>query len=507
VPRPALAAALALVLLVGACSDGRDGAATASTAADPASSAPPIAPSTSTTPTTDAPAPGFVPGPLAWEGCGRGLECATLTVPLDHDRPDGPTTEVAVARRPARDADGRIGVLLVNPGGPGASGISFIEGGPPVAGLDERFDVVAWDPRGVDDSGGLGCRDGVGAFRGLDPSPDDAAEQSALDASAAVIAADCTGTGAPAAELAANLDSTVAARDLDVLRRALGEEQVSFLGYSYGTLIALEYLRTYPDRVRALALDGVVDPAQTLGDLLTDQTVAIDRLVAEGLSVCAAEGRCVLDDPAAAYDDLAARVEVEALPSRAGDAIGPGRLAFAAIAATYGADGIERLGDALADGVQGDGTALARLADSYAIDDDGFVAYVATLCVDGPHPDGAEEAAAFAARLAARSPRFGAAIANEVLPCAFWGVEPGRDPAPLATTGAGPPVLVIGTTGDGATPYATAERVATVLAGSVLLTYDGLGHTASTGDACVADAVRATLVDLELPTLGTVCQG
>lgn len=497
---------LVFALLVGACSDGRDDAAgTASTAATVASSVPTTAPATTTAPPPAAPAPGFVPAPLAWEDCGSGLECATLTVPLDHDRPDGPTTDLAVARRPARDRDARIGVLLVNPGGPGASGISFIEGGPPLAGLDARFDLVGWDPRGVGASDGLACDDGVGPFLALDPSPDDPAEQAAIDAAAGALAADCTGPGAPAADLAAHLDSTVVARDLEVLRQALDEEQLSFLGYSYGTLLALEYLRAHPDRVRALALDGVVDPAQTLGDLLVDQAVAIDGLVTDGLAACAADGRCRLDDPLGAYDELAVRVEREPLPSADGEAVGPRRLAFAAIAATYRADGMARLGAALAIGLDGDGTALAGLADSYAVDDESFVAYVATLCVDGPNPRGGEEAAAFAAALAERSPRFGAAIANEVLPCAFWGAEPGRRPAPVPAEATGPPVLVVGTTGDGATPYATAERVVAALPGSVLVTYDGFGHTASTADECVADAVRAALVDLELPPPGTVC--
>ncbi len=464
-------------------------------------------PPATTSPTARPPSSSaFVPEPLSWERCRDDLDCATLVVPLDHDDPDGPTVEVSVARRPASDPDERIGTLLVNPGGPGASGLGFIAEGTPIPGLDERFDIVAWDPRGVGASSGLGCETAVAPFRDLDPGPDDDTEQSALDDAANEVADGCSAPGAPAADLAAHLDSTVAARDLDVLRRALGEEQVSFLGYSYATLIGLEYLRLFPERVRAMALDGVVDPAQSLTELLGDQTDAIDREITDGLTACAAAGDCELDDPLASYDQLAAQVEVEPLPSRAGDDVDPGRLAFAAIAATYQGDGIVRLGAALAEGVGGDGTALARLADGYAIGDDDFAAYVATLCVDGPYPEGAAAAEAFADELAARSPRFGAAVANEVLPCAFWSVEPGRVPAPLDPAPGLPPVLVVGTTGDAATPYAAAERLAATLPGNVLLTYDGPGHTASTKNRCVADTVADYLVELRLPPVGTVCR-
>ena len=435
-----------------------------------------------------------------WEPCGTGIQCATITVPVDHDDPEGRRIQLAVARRPATDPERRIGVLLVNPGGPGASGIEYLRERPPRGELAERFDVVAWDPRGVGASTRLACDRDSDAFRALDPSPDDAGEQQALDDAAAALAASCA---AADPELVANLDATVVARDLDWLRRALGEEQVSFVGYSYGTLLGLEYARAHPGRVRALVLDGVVDPAQTLAELLEAQAVAIEAVLRAGLSGC--EG-CGPDDPVAAYDAVAARVEREPLPSAEGAAVGPARLALAGIAATYRRDGVATLAEALADAEAGDGTALARLADSYTSSVDAFMPYVATLCADGPYVTGATEAAAFAARLARISPWFGAAIANEVLPCAFWSVPPGRVPSPvgagLVTTA---PVLVLGTTGDVATPYGAAERVAASLPGAVLVTHVGDGHTASGAGDCVDDVVRRYLIELDLPEPGTTC--
>jgi pimeloyl-ACP methyl ester carboxylesterase len=394
-----------------------------------------------------------------------------------------------------------VGTLLVNPGGPGASGIDDLRAGGPRARLADRFDVVAWDPRGTGGSTRLDCDEGSEEFRALDPSPDDPGEQQALDEAAAALAAACT---AADPDLLANLDATVVARDLDLLRRALGEEQISFAGYSYGTLLGLEYARAFPGRVRALVLDGVVDPGQAPAGLLEEQAAAIEPVLRSGLADC--DG-CVLDDPVAAYDAVAARVEREPLPSETGRPVGPARLTLAAIAATYRTDGPEVLAEALADAEHGDGTALDRLAAGYDGAVASFMTYVATVCADGPHPLGAGEAAAFADRLARISPWFGAAIANEVLPCAFWTVPPGRVPTPITPDDpAGVvPTLVIGTTGDVATPYATAERVAAALPGAVLLTHVGGGHTASGRDRCVDDAVRRFLVDLEPPEPGTRC--
>lgn len=487
------------VLALAACAGSEEHGPRAEGATTPAG-----APATSPAapqPPDDPAAP--IPPPLTWEPCGSGLECATLAVPLDHDDPQGRRIDLAVARRPVADPDDRIGTLFVNPGGPGASGIDHLRHGGPGGRLADRFDVVAWDPRGTGGSTRLDCDEGTVAFRALDPSPDDAAEQRALDDAAAALAAACTSADPG---LVANLDATVVARDLDLLRRALGEERVSFAGYSYGTLLALEYARAFPERVRALVLDGVVDPGQAPAELLEDQAVAIERVLRTRLADC--DG-CALEDPVAVFDAVAARVERDPLPSSAGPPVGPARLALAGIAATYRSDGPTVLAEALADAEDGDGTALDRLAAGYDGAVTAFMAYVATVCADGPHPTGASEAAAFADRLAGISPWFGEAIANEVLPCAFWTVPPGRVPTPIAPGDrAGTvPMLVIGTTDDVATPYATAERLAAALPGAVLLTHAGAGHTASGRDPCVDGAVRRFLVELVPPEPGTTCPG
>lgn len=491
-----LAALLVTAALAGGCGDTGDTSPTS-----PDSIGAPAA-TDATTATVEAPEP--VPAPVSWRACGGGLDCATVTVPLDYADPGGPTVDLAVARRPAADPSARIGSLFVHPGGPGASGIEYLRAGLGQP-FGDRFDLVAWDPRGVGDSGTLGCAGDIDALRSLDPAPGNADGLAALTDAARRAADSCT---ASAGALLAHLDASVNARDLDQLRRAVGDDALNFLGYSYGTLVGLEYARRYPARVRTLALDGVVDPAAALETLLTGQTDAIERQINERFAPCEGapvDASCPLDDPAAAYDRVAARVRVASLPAGAGATLGPEQLAFAAISATYGgADATAQLLRGLADADRrGDGTRLATLAAAYGSGAD-TDAYVAVTCVDSPHPTGTDGWRALADRLAARSRRFGAAAANEVLPCAYWPVPPTRVPEPVTPTALGP-ALVIGTTGDAATPYADAVAVAAALPGAVLLTYDGIGHTASGRNRCIAAATNAYLVDLTLPEPGTVC--
>lgn len=428
------------------------------------------------------------PGELDWTACG-GLDCATLEVPLDYDEPDGETVEIEIARNPARDEEDRIGVVLVNPGGPGASGVEYVQSGA-LDNLTERFDVIGWDPRAVGDSTALECASDTGAeqaaedLRTLDPEPDDDAEQQALDDAGEELADRCGELDRAYLE---NLDSEVTARDIEEIRRALGEEQISFVGYSYGTLLGQEYARLHPDRVRAMVLDGVVDPSKSLTDFLEEQAVGLDGVLAE-----------VGDQ----YDRLLAQLEQEPVKTRRGDDVGPAELAIAAFSSSYTAGGMTTLARAMSDAERGNGDDLARLAASYTASGD-YTAYVATLCADSDHPEGGDEWKAFADRLREVAPRLGAAVANEVLPCAFWAVPPTREPSPVRPEGLAP-VLVVGTTGDVATPYEDAVRVAENLPGAVLLTYEGEGHTA-TASTCVDRAVETYLVELELPESGTVC--
>lgn len=460
----------------------------------------------------DAPVVDRPDGSLDWDDCvddddADGYECATLDVPLDWSRPDGDRIDIAVARR--RAAGRRVGTLVSNPGGPGASGIDHLFAEPFGAALTERFDLVSFDPRGVGRSTSFDCDRHVEDFLDHDPDPDDAAEQAALERDAARISAQC---GRRNPGLAANVGTDDVARDLDALRVALGEERLSYIGFSYGTLLGLRYLDLFGDRVRAMVLDGVVDPTETFEEWLSGQAVAFDAALDRALDACGtltdAEGAtipCPLDDPQADFDRAQALVDRRPVPVRDDPAttVGPAEFVTGAIFAGYGPELWASLHESIAGVLDGDGTDMDALAAGY-YDLGGFTAYAAVECLDSVRPVGVEEYRAFAARLDAASPRLGATVANELAVCATW-------PAPVRSiTGPvdgadGPPILVVGNRGDPATPYRQAVEVASMLHDGRLVSYDGEGHTSYGRDACVDDAVEHYLVGLVAPVTDPDC--
>ncbi|MBL8775406.1 MAG: alpha/beta fold hydrolase [Acidimicrobiales bacterium] len=450
--------------------------------------------------------PTTVPAPetdIDFGPCDLGFgECGTVTVPLDHSDPDGDTIDVEVARVPAANPDERIGVLLTNPGGPGASGIEFALAQPFPQEVLDRFDIIGWDPRGVGGTEGLTCGENVDAFLDIDPEPDSNREQRQLDEAARAVADECEQTDG---ELLPFVGTRDVVQDMDAIREALGEEQISYAGYSYGTALGLGYLEEFPDRVRAMVLDGVVDPTQDLTGFLLAQGQAIEEQVNALLDGCADDPSCPLDDAGAAFDRVAAQLDEEPLPGGDGE-VGPSELQTGAVYATYGFEGndAELLWQALADAEDGDGDAIAALAQQY-YDLSSYTPYAAVECVDSEVPQGSEEFQAFADELIAVAPRTGASVANELLPCAFWPAPPSGDPHVVTAPGS-PAVLVIGTTGDAATPYQQSVDVAENLEDGHLLTLDATGHVASGRSTCIDDASATYLIDLVLPPEDTVCE-
>ena len=450
--------------------------------------------------------PTTVPAPatdIDFGTCDIGFgECGTVTVPLDHSDPDGPTIDIEVARVPAADPDQRIGVLLTNPGGPGASGVEFALAEPFPQEVLDRFDIIGWDPRGVGGSAGLTCGENVDAFLDVDPEPDSNREQRQLDAAAQAVADECEATDGDLLPFVGTRDVV---QDMDAIREALGEDQISYAGYSYGTALGLGYLEEFPERTRAMVLDGVVDPTVGLTDFLLAQGQAIEGQVNDILARCDDDPDCPLDVATADFDEVAALVD-EA-PIRGGDGeVGPAELQTGAVYATYefSPDDPAALWQALADALEGDGDGLAELAQDY-YDLGGYTSYAAVECVDSPVPQGSAEYQAFADELVAAAPRTGASVANELLPCAFWPAPPSGDPHVVTAPGS-PPVLVIGNTRDAATPYQQAVDVAENLEDGHLLTLDAAGHVASGRSACIDDATTTYLIDLVLPAEDTVCE-
>ena len=459
------------------------------------------------------------PAALDWVDCDGGAQVAALAVPIDRAAPAGDDLVLAVARRPA--SGDRIGSLVVNPGGPGASALEFAllaaDYFPDV--ITERFDVVAFDPRAVGLSAGFDCVDDATMARwwGTDRSPDDAGERAATARAAAAVAEGCTERHGDLLQHVSTLDT---AHDLEAIRVALGEDTISYLGFSYGTLIGALYAEEYPERVRAMVLDGAVDPSRPTELTLADQAAGFEGALEAFLDDCASRDDCAFfsgGDPHHAYDLLMEAIDAEVL--YAVDAggeergLGPGEADLGVASALYfGRDGWPRLADALVGAARGDASELLQLADEYAQRttdgryDDGLEASYAIGCLDGPQPT-IDELTVLADELHLRLPRFGAATAWYGAPCAFWSAPPAVEGAygPVRAAGA-PPIVVIGTTGDPASPYAWSESLAEQLERGVLLTRDASGHLAYLrGDGCIDDAVHRALIELVPPAPGTRC--
>lgn len=426
-----------------------------------------------------------------------------MRVPLDYSNPTGKTIELSLNELPARKPDQRIGPLLLNPGGPGGSGLEFVAGGVDLpATILDRFDIVGFDPRGVGASTGLPCGDDtVPAFRRVDSTPDTPEEQSELDAAAQAVVNDCEQN---AADLLPHVGTDDVVRDMDSIRQALGEQRINFLGLSYGTLLGLRYAQLFPGRVRAIAIDGVVDPNQDFEAFLRQQTIAFDKQIGTILDACPAGGRnCPPGGAAEAYDELAKRVESQPIAGSNGKSLGPSELATAALIPAYEPEAVTILYRAITSALGGDPSGMLQLADAYE-QSAKYTLYAAVECIDSPHPVGSQAYQAFAHELEGLSPRFGGAIANELVTCAFWPAPVQSVVGPVTAPDASP-ILVVGTTHDSATPYQQAVDVAATLAHGRLLTFDGESHTSFGRSTCVATAEAAYFVDLTLPPDGTIC--
>lgn len=450
---------------------------------------------------------------LDWHDCDNG-QCATLSVPLDPAQPEGEQIDLALARVPAKDPDRRIGSLLVNPGGPGAPGADFAQ---EVAQrlpsrITDRFDVVGWDPRGAGHSSPVDCGDRLDYLFAVDTAPDDAAERTALDDASRRFVAACEQGSAKLLPHIASIDTV---HDMDRIRAALGDDKLTYAGFSYGTYLGALYAQQYPDKVQALVLDGAVDPAIPAAEVSLQQAKGFEASLQAFLQDCARRDDCAFhggDDPAAALAKLRDRIEREGLRNDAGRKLGPTELDIAISAPLYlGASGYDTLASALAAAEDGNPDPLFELFDSYVMRDSSgryspeWAAFLAISCLDGPALD-ASTLPALQAEAARQAPIFGASNLGLGVPCAYWPVPPVNPvPAPVRAPTA-PPIVVVGTTGDPATPVAWADGLARELGSGRLVTVDGTGHTSSLeGNPCLDRILERYLIDDRAPATGARC--
>jgi pimeloyl-ACP methyl ester carboxylesterase len=440
-------------------------------------------------------------------------QCGELSVPLDHAKPDGANITIAVARLPATGE--KIGSLLINPGGPGEPGVDFLmdlaEYVP--AQVRERFDVVGFDPRGVGRSlPAVDCNtdaedDESRADTDVDYSPAGIAETEEEIKEYVQRCADTSGN-----DLLANVGTESAARDMDLLRAALGDDKLTYLGFSYGTQLGAQYAELFPDRVRAMVLDGAVDPAADPMQALIDQAEAFQKAFDDYAVDCAQAPDCPLGtDPSQAVEKLHALIDpLVEHPAQTEDPRGlsyPDALT-GVYDALYAPDYWERLTAGLAalrDRKPADD--LLELADEYmGRDSDGHYgnssdAFTVITCADNQVPTDAAAWVEFDKKYRAVSPfdSYGEFTGHAPRSaCALWPVP--ADDVPHAVSAPGlPRTLVISTTGDPATPYIDGVRLAEQMH-AALLTVEGTQHTAAFYDIpCVDDIVTTYLIDLTLP--------
>ncbi|KQS63616.1 alpha/beta hydrolase [Modestobacter sp. Leaf380] len=510
--RAAALLAVGLVALT-ACTSGDDTA--------------PAAGSTTASPTpTEAPVE-----PVAWDDCtaqiapiiaGRPgadrpltFSCGTIDVPLSHEDPTGPTLSLFAVRAVSGTQADRIGSLVVNPGGPGLSATDAAVQSAltlPDAVLG-RFDVVGVDPRGVGLSQPVECvsdaqKDELSA---AEPRPTSAAQLDDAFGLVDEVAAGC------AEEYGAGLGafSTVdSARDLDIVREALGDEQLSYLGYSYGTTLGSTYAELFPENVRALVLDGAVDPDADREEAAEAQAAGFEAAFDAFAANCVAlVGGCPVGaDPRTFVNDLLTQTATTPIASsREGEtrAATPGLVLAAVRSALYTPAAWPQLAQSLATAQQGDAAGVLTLADTFTgRGEDGTYtntidANLTVSCSDTEETHDQDEVRALVAEWNTTYPLFGADAALGLYTCTPW--EAPRTPLPDRDAEGAAPILVIGTQGDPVTPLPGAVDMAEDLTSGVLLTWQGSGHTAYPQTECVTAAVDSYLVDLVAPLDGLTC--
>ncbi|MFI1223358.1 MULTISPECIES: alpha/beta hydrolase [unclassified Streptomyces] len=503
---------------------------------------------------------------LKWTECGD-HECAELTVPRDYAHPqNGKTFVLPVARAVTAEPAERIGSVIANPGGPGVSGVtSLLEEGMAESFTPEvraRFDVVSFDPRGVGGSSpALTCEGSEEDTEGTtEPAQEERAEPAETAPERAATdpffprteteRADLVSAAEQEAEACVRHSAAIVrhvgtedvARDVDVLRAALGESRITYFGWSYGTSLGTAYAEQFPRRVRAMVLDGAVDPALTWSKRAVSQGVGFQRAVDDYATYCAeiAGDSCPGSTPEEIHeliDGLFEQTAREPLPVD-DDAWGldPDTLLSALVLSMYTPeDQWDDLSEALADAARGDGTQLAGLAQytepatddsedagssdaaapSDAPDDGGEpgpetpadnsdAALLAVNCFDVPHPRDPQAYWKALAPARKAAGRYGTSNVTTSLTCKDWPTSTHK-PHRVSADGV-PPVLVVGTTGDAATPYEEAASLASQFPGGALLTYEGLGHTAyGRSNSCVTRHVDDYLIEPKTVPNGTVC--
>lgn len=484
-------------------------------------SSPTLSPSPLESPAENEPAPDgdlseFYDQSVSWKSCRSDKLCATIKVPLDYADPDAKSISLSMIKVPAGSESQRVGSLVVNPGGPGGSGIeyaaqiSFYFGSE----LLQAFDIVGFDPRGVGQSSPVQClSDGeLDEFVASDPDPDTASERKEAGQ---LIQEFGQGCAERSGELAAHVSTVEAAKDIDIIRAALGDKRLSYFGASYGTFLGATYADLFPGRVGRMVLDGAVDPSLSAKETSLVQAKGFETALRAYVGRCVETGDCFLGDTvdagAARIRTFLDQVEQQPLDTSGDRDLAAGNAVLGVWAPLYNEANWPLLGSALQSAFGGDGTALLGLSDAYTSrGPDGYLdnsleALYAVNCLDQDDAIAMSQVPGQVERFEQVSPTFGAIFAYGLASCAQWPFDSDRGPTAIDAEGA-PPILVVGTTRDPATPLEWAESLSSQLDSGILVRRDGDGHTGyNAGNDCVDDVVESYLVSGKSPSSDVNC--
>jgi pimeloyl-ACP methyl ester carboxylesterase len=446
---------------------------------------------------------------LSWTSCQDTFECAQLRVPLDYAEPAGTSIRLALLRVPA--TGDRVGSMVINPGGPGASGVDYATAAQSIYGrsVRDRYDVVGFDPRGVDRSDPVECAsdEQFDTLLSSDPDPDTAAERRYSDGLLRSFGRGCLQRSPGIAQ---HMSTVEVAKDLDVLRAALGDRRLTYFGASYGTAIGATYADLFPRNVGRMVLDGALDPESSTLEINLVQAQGFETALRAYVGACVDRGGCFLgstvDEGTRRIRTFLDSVESSALPASGGRELSIGNAVYGISAPLYNTVGWPTLDQALQNAFAGDGSLLMVLADGYlgrntdgTFKDNSFQAFYAVNCLDHDDAVPGSRLASVLPRFEKASPTFGAIFAYSTSACEQWPIHTGKGPLRVKATGS-PAILVIGTTRDPATPLVWAQALAEQLPQGHLIIRDGDGHTGyDQGSFCVDHAVDSYLVDGQVP--------
>lgn len=453
---------------------------------------------------------------ISWAACPESpapFECGQLAVPFDYDNPGTGSFVLSLMRRPAEIPESRIGSLLVNPGGPGFGGTTVAEQAEWYFSTEllEQFDVVGWDPRGTGASTpAVDCTEDYDRYFGIDSPPnDDDAKQKMIDLTQEFVDLCVERNG----EMLKYISTEASARDMDSIRNALNEDKISYFGFSYGSELGATWVTLFPDTVRAAVFDGASDPNASGFDQSMAQLKGFEQQLDAFLANCAKRVACKIYNngkPAALFDQLAIVIDTKPIVvSSDRTPVTQGVFYTAVVQAMYSNTLWPQLETALADAAKGNGAQLLALYDDYfQRQPDGsygneLEAFLAISCLDDPEGSTVADVDADVARFAAAAKRLGENFGYGYA-CALW---PHRVAERVIVTGKGAgPIVVIGTTGDAATPLASTRKAAKNLEQGVLIIVEADRHTGYGLNSCVVQNVDAYLISLKAPKNETYCK-